>query len=364
MDGTALVFCEGAFGQPGGKTANGLARFGTRYEILGVVDSAHAGRDAGELVAGVTRRIPVFSSVHQAVEGLGRRPDYLVVGLNPPDNRFPPAFRRVVRDALRMGVNVDSALRPYLHEDAEFPGLAQQASVRIRSVGYPKPLAQLRAYTGEIEGITTPKVAVVGTHAVVGKRTTTVRLANALQARGVRSEMIGTGTTSWFQGVRSTIILDSILTGYVAGELEGAILGAHAAYQPEVFVLEGQGSVLNPANPSGLELLTTARPDAIVMQHALVHSSLPADDPFGAETLDRHIRAAELLSGSPVVAITLNPENAGADANARAVEHFHKRFGLLVTDVLDEGTDSLVDVVCKQLGLAPRREDAKTRGGD
>src|SRR5688572_3113223 len=124
MDGTALVFCEGALGLPGGKTANGLVRYGTRYEILGALDSCQAGRDAGDIVAGTTRRIPVFADLRQAVEALGRRPDYLVVGLNPPDGRFPPAFRRVIRDALRMGVSVDSALRPYLHEDAEFPGLA------------------------------------------------------------------------------------------------------------------------------------------------------------------------------------------------------------------------------------------------
>jgi uncharacterized NAD-dependent epimerase/dehydratase family protein len=349
MDGTALVFCEGAFGLAAGKTANGLVRYGTRYEILGVIDSMHVGRDARDIVAGVARSIPVFADLHQAVEALGRRPDYLVVGLNPHDGRFPPAFRRSIRDALRMGVSVDSALRPYLNEDAEFPGLAQQSSVRIRSVGYPKPIGQLRNYTGEIERVTAQKVAVVGTHSVVGKRTTTVRLTDALRARGVRSEMIGTGTTSWFQGVRSTIILSSILSGNVAGELEGAILSANAAYAPEVFVLEGQGSVLNCANPSGLELLTTARPDVIVMQHALLHERLPVADPFGVETLERHIRVAELLSGSPVVAITLNPESADAETYARAAALLRKRFGLLVTDVLQDGTDLLADVVCERV---------------
>ena len=354
MDGTALVFCEGAFGRPEGKTANGLVRFGTRYDILGVVDSTHAGHDAGEIVSGVTRRIPVFASVHQAVVGLERRPDFVVVGLNPPDGRFPPQYRRVVRDALRMGIGVDSALRPYLHEDAEFPGLAQQSSVRIRSVGYPKPLGQLRSYTGEIERVGALKVAVVGTHAVVGKRTTAVRLAGALAARGVRTEMIGTGETSWFQGVRSTVVVDSIVRRFVAGELEGTMLDAWKAYTPEVFVLEGQGSVADPANPSGVELLTTARPDAIIMQHALEHASLPADDPCGIKTLERHIRIAELLSESPVVAITVNPESASPEACALASERLRERFGLLVTDVLRDGTDAIADLVCERLPRTAR----------
>lgn len=350
MDGTAVVFCEGAFGRPEGKTANGLVRFGSRYEILGVIDSTQAGRDAADLVRGTTRRVPIFSSLHQAVEALGRRPDYLVIGLNPENGRLPAPFRKVVRDALRMGINVDSALRPYLVEDAEFPGLAQQSSARLRSIGYPKPVSQLRTYTGEIARVDAAVVAVVGTRSVVGKRTTAVRLALALERRGLAAEMIGTGETSWFQGVRSCVILDSVARRYVAGELEGAILEAFAAYRPEVFVLEGQGSILDPADPSGIELLVTARPSAIVMQHAPTPGG--DGDSYGIASLDRHIRACELLSGSSVVAVTINPEQASAADLARAADEIRARFGLLVTDVLSDGTDALVDVVCEGLDRA------------
>jgi uncharacterized NAD-dependent epimerase/dehydratase family protein len=353
MDGTALVFCEGAFGTSEGKAANGLVRFGRRYDILGVVDSNHSGHDAGEIIAGVARRTPIFASLHQAVEGLGRRPDYLVIGLSPADGRMPAAFRRVVRDALRMGVSVDSPLRPYLQEDAEFPGLAQQSSARIRSVGYPKPFGLLRSYTGEIERVRAPKVAVVGTDALVGKRTTTVRLAETLGARGYRTEMIGTGETSWLQGVRSTVILDSVVSRFVAGELEGAILDANDAYQPQIFVLEGQGSVCNPANPSGVELLTTANPDAIVMQHAPARATPAAADRFGIDQLYLHLRVSELLASSPVVAIAVNPEGCAPDEFAAAKDAIHERFGLLVTDVIADGPDALADAVVGSLRLAP-----------
>lgn len=349
MDGTAIVFCEGAFGRAEGKTANGLVRYGTRYEILGVIDGTHAGRDAGEVVSGVTRRIPIFASLHQAVDGLGRRPDFLVIGLNPDDGRLPPPFRCVIRDALRMGISVDSALRPYLHEDAEFPGLAQQSSARIRSVGYPKPLSQLRTYSGQIDQVTALKVAVVGTNSVVGKRTTTVRLSAALSARGIKTEMVGTGETSWFQGVRSTIILDSIVGRYMAGELEGVVLSAWSAYRPEVFVYEGQNSFLSPSHPSGIELLTTGRPDVIVMQHAPTRVGAASDDRFGLERLERHIRAAELLAANPVVAITLNPEGLSDDEYRTAADAIRARFGLLVTDVLAEGTDALAEVIASHL---------------
>lgn len=354
MDGTALIFCEGAFGRPDGKSANGLVRFGSRYDILGVIDSEHSGRLAGDVITGVAKAIPVFASLHQAVEALHTRPDYLVMGLNPTDGRMAPQHRRVIRDALKMGISVDSALKPYLVDDAEFPGLTMQSSAKIRSVGYPKPLAQLRSYTGEIREVGAARVAVVGTHSVVGKRTTTVRLTEALGKEGVRTLMIGTGETSWFQGIPWTVILDSIVHKYVAGELEGTIVDAWRESHAEIMVLEGQGSVLKPSNPSGLELLTTAQPRAVVMQHAPTHVSLDPDDRFGTRTLERHIRTAELLSSAPVVAITLNPEGSSPEYFAEAVETFRSRFGLLVTDVIADGTKALTEVVLRSVKLTAR----------
>ena len=43
FDGNAIVYCEGAFGTPNGKTAHGLVRRSGRYRILSVVDSRHGG---------------------------------------------------------------------------------------------------------------------------------------------------------------------------------------------------------------------------------------------------------------------------------------------------------------------------------
>jgi uncharacterized NAD-dependent epimerase/dehydratase family protein len=51
-DGNAIVYCEGAFNTPNGKTAHGLVRFCRRYRIVAVVDSRYAGRDAGDVLDG------------------------------------------------------------------------------------------------------------------------------------------------------------------------------------------------------------------------------------------------------------------------------------------------------------------------
>ncbi len=52
IDGTALVICDGYFDTPVGKTAHGLVRGTDRYRVVGVIDRAHAGRDAGEVLDG------------------------------------------------------------------------------------------------------------------------------------------------------------------------------------------------------------------------------------------------------------------------------------------------------------------------
>ena len=47
LGATAIVYCEGQFGEQDGKTANGLVRHSEKYEILSVIDSSRAGADTG-----------------------------------------------------------------------------------------------------------------------------------------------------------------------------------------------------------------------------------------------------------------------------------------------------------------------------
>ena len=80
-------------------------------------------------------------------------------------------------------------------------------------------------------------------------------LVDALNARGDSAELVGTGQTSWMQGVRYGIVLDSLINDFVAGEIEHAVWSAWTEQAPDVIVIEGQGSLMNPAYPGGFELL-------------------------------------------------------------------------------------------------------------
>ena len=63
VEGRAVVYCQGAFSTTYGKTAHGLVRHTRRYEVKTIIDANCAGRDAGELLDGRARGIPIVSSL-------------------------------------------------------------------------------------------------------------------------------------------------------------------------------------------------------------------------------------------------------------------------------------------------------------
>src|ERR1700684_749980 len=97
---TAIVYCEGQFGEQDGKTANGLVRHSEKYEILSVIDSLRAGVDAGKFLDGTANRIPVLASLAESISHAGRVPDYLICGLAPADGLLSNEQRVVLLDRI------------------------------------------------------------------------------------------------------------------------------------------------------------------------------------------------------------------------------------------------------------------------
>ncbi len=71
IDGKALVYCDGAFNTPNGKTAHGLVRFTERYEVVGVLDHNMPDKDAGLVLDGKNNGIPIFKDLKEALSKLG-----------------------------------------------------------------------------------------------------------------------------------------------------------------------------------------------------------------------------------------------------------------------------------------------------
>ncbi|KPJ75985.1 MAG: hypothetical protein AMJ54_13300 [Deltaproteobacteria bacterium SG8_13] len=348
VDGNAVVYCEGAYNTPNGKTAHGLVRFTNRYRVVSVIDSRYNGRDAGEVLDGKTDGIPLVASLEHALEHArrqGQGATHFVIGLAPDGGRLPENARDAVALALTGGLNVDCGLHDFLSEDPRLSELARQKGLAIRDIRRPPDRNSLHFFSGKIEAVTAFKVAVLGTDSAVGKRTTAWKIVQGFNLKGVKTEMIGTGQTAWMQGARYCLIMDSLINDFVSGEIEHAIWSAWKEAAAEVVVIEGQGSLMNPAYPGGFEILAAGRPDAVVLQHAPARKDYDGFPGYPIQPLAQQIEVIEKLSGRPVVAVTVNHENLDAEEIPLICKDIEKQVGVPAFDVLLEDPVRLVETL-------------------
>ncbi len=356
-EGNAIVYCEGAFGTTNGKTAHGLLRRTERYVVTSVVDSRWAGRDAGDALEGRPCGIPVVASVQEAIaraKSDGRPATHFVIGLAPDGGRLPDTARDAVRRAIESGLHVDAGLHDFLSDDPLFSHLAREHGVRLRDIRKPPPRSELHFFSGKIEDVDAIRIAVLGTDSAIGKRTTAWILVDALEASGRRTILAGTGQTAWLQGAEYSIVLDSLVNDFVSGEIEHMVWRAWNEQHPDVIVLEGQGSLMNPAYPGGFELLAAGRPHFVILQHAPARTEYDGFPGYALHPLEDQIRAIELLSGRPVAAITINHEEMTPAQTEAACRAIRTETSLPVHDVLLEGGGPLVASLASRLDALRR----------
>ena len=347
-EGAAIVFCEGAFGTPNGKTAHGLVRRTKRYTVLSVIDSTKPNQDSGEFLDGKANAIPIYAHLQEALaqaSSAGQNPSYFVIGLAPDGGRLNREHRKSVKEAIQAGLHIDSGLHDFLSEDPEFQKLAEEKGIRIRDVRMTPPRNELHFFSGKIEKVTSLKVAVLGTDSAVGKRTTAWLLVEALHRGGLTAELIGTGQTAWMQGARYTLMLDSLINDFVSGEIEHAVWSAWNEIHPDVIVIEGQGSLMNPAYPGGFEILAAGRPDVVILQHAPGRKEYDGFPGYPIHPIETQIQAIELISGKPVCAVTINRENLSAGDIPAVCAEISSRTSLPAVDVLKDGAGEISKVL-------------------
>ena len=346
LDGNAVVYCEGAFNTTYGKTAHGLVRFTRRYKVLSVIDSSYAGKDAGFVLDGIKKGIPVYASLAEALElaaAAGNPATHFIIGLAPDGGGLSKEAKDAVLSAISAGLNVDSGLHYFLSEDPETSSLAEKKGVKLRDVRKTPPRNTLHGFTGKIEEVDSFIVALLGTDSAVGKRTTAWILKDAFEASGISAELIGTGQTAWLQGAGYGIILDSLINDFVAGEIEHAVWTAWKERRPKVIILEGQGSLLNPAYPGGFELMAAGRPDAVVLQHPPARKEYDGFPGYPLHPLSKQIKALEFLYDVPVTGITINHEDLKREDLPEVCAEITRETGLPCCDPLVNGVAPVVE---------------------
>ena len=341
----AIIITAGYLDSDSGKTAHGLIRGTERFNIIGVIDEDQAGKDAGEVLDGKKRNIPIYASIPDFIKNSKEKAKYCIIGVATKGGVIPDAMRSMLKVALENGLSLVNGLHDYVSDHEELANLAKQKGLEIIDVRKPKKFKDLHFWHGDIVNVKCPKIAVLGTDCALGKRTTTRFLVEAMRKAGYKAEMIYTGQTGWMQGAKYGFIFDSTLNDFISGEMEHAVVQCWEEAKPDIIFIEGQSSLRNPSGPAGAEWIISAAADAAVLQHN------PARKQYkGMENYPAYLPAIKdeidliKIYGAPTVAVTVNTmKMKEADARDQASK-YEKELGIPAILPLEDGVEALVPV--------------------
>ena len=340
----ALILTNGILTHSDAKTAHGLIRGTERFTIVGVVDDAStAGKDAGELLDGKHRDIPIYTTLADALAA--EQASYLIIGIATVGGVLPDSMIAIIQAAIQTGLSIVNGLHDYLQDRPEISELAAKHQVDLIDVRRPKARKDLHFWTGDILQLATPIIAVMGMDCAMGKRTTARLIRQACQAQNLKAEMIYTGQTGWLQGGKYGFIFDSTLNDFVCGELENAILTCDREENPDFILLEGQASLRNPSGPCGLEFLISGRAKSVILVFAPKRKYFDNEEHWGEiPSVESEIEIIEKL-GSKVIALAMNTELCTENEAFALQSQFEKSTGLPVLLPIQEGVDKIIPVL-------------------
>lgn len=341
-DRRAIVYCEREYLTANGKTAHGLVRHTDRYKIVGVVDSTSPAKDAGEVLDGKNRQIPLFTSLEEAYRKTA--PKIFIIGAVSEGGVLPEGYDQAVAWALSQGLDVVSGLHYFLSDNKKFATMAAKHGCSITDVR--KIFRDYkRFYTGEIRQVGAIRIASLGTDSAIGKRTTSVMLVQELRNRGRKADMIFTGQTGWMQGWPHGVVLDAMINDFVSGGIEGAILDSWRDGKPEFIIIEGQGSLVHPFFPGGFEIMAAGQIHAFILQDAPGRPHLDGFPAFPMPDPGRVVKIAKLLSQRSLIGIGLNHEGLTQEKAKKSKTKLENRFKVPVEDPVIDGVTRMADAI-------------------
>jgi len=348
ISGSVFLLTNGSFKEIDAKTSHGLIRGSSRFNITAVIDHVYAGNDAGDVLDGIHRRIPIYSSLDEAIVHVGL-PDFCIIGIATVGGILPKYFEKTIEEALKKGISIINGLHDFLQNRPEFVRLALANTARLIDVRKPKPFKELKFWTSEIYSVKCPIIALIGMDCAVGKRTTGHLILETCKNAGIKSEMIYTGQTGWMQGYKYGFIFDATLNDFVCGELADAIIKAYKNEHPDFIFLEGQSSLRNPSGPCGSEFLLSGNARYAILVHEIKREYYDENPEWGKiPSVESEIRLIEAY-GSKVIALVLNTRDCSLDEIKSARKCYEDKFGIPVLLPLEKGINSIIPIL-KNLG--------------
>lgn len=344
MKPKAIILTNGMLHQSDAKTAHGLIRGTEKYEIVGVIDGLHSGKDAGEVLDGIHRNITIFSSVDDAVKKFADI-TYCIIGIATHGGYLPNELITIIQLCIKNKMSVVNGLHEFLSDKPDIVELAASNNVKLIDIRKPKSREELHFWSGEIFKVTSPIIAVIGMDCAIGKRTTCRLIMQACNAENIHAQMIYTGQTGWLQGGKFGFIFDSTLNDFIAGELEQSISSCWQQTKPDVILLEGQAALRNPSGPCGSELLVSGNARHTILVHApkrMYYDHLPLWGEM--PSVESEIDLIKMY-GSTVIALALNTEYCTAEEAFVLQKKYEHELQIPVLLPLEEGVTKIIPTI-------------------
>lgn len=344
-----VILAEGHSADPHhGKTMRGVVDYG-QDAVLAVIDAQRAGA--------VHKGIPVVAGVAEAMAlpaaQQAGRPDTILVGVAPTGGKLPPAWKAILADGIRAGLNVESGLHDFVSDDPALVALAAEHGVRLTDLR--RAPAGLDVPTGANLRVPATIVHTVGTDCAIGKMTVSLELDREARSRGLASVFVPTGQTGiaiagWGIGV------DAVVADFIAGAAEQLVVEGHERGGTDLLWVEGQGSLLHPYY-SGvtLGLFHGSTPHLLVLCHVARAREIDGCPGHGIpplrEVVELYERASLPARRAKVAAIGVNSRFIADDDEARrAIAEIEAETGFVADDPVRFGPARLVDAVLAARG--------------
>ncbi|MGB2398523.1 MAG: DUF1611 domain-containing protein [Flavobacteriaceae bacterium] len=339
-----VIATDNLFLTENAKTAHGLIRGSERFEVLGVIDSRFSGSDAGELLDGSFRNIPIMASIDEAIKKFDTI-DYLVLGVATVGGVLSASLLDVVVQAITKQISIVNGLHDKLNERKEIALLAKKNKVELIDIRAPKSIQDLHFWKGDIFKVDVPIVAFLALDCAMGKRTTARFVKDQCIKMNVHAEMIYTGQTGWMQGNKYGFIFDSTLNEFVPGELENAIVNCWKEAKPDLILLEGQSSLRNPSGPCGIEFIVSGNAKQVVLIHDPKKKYFD-NDPLWGE-IPSVASEIEIIKkfGATVIALALNTRGLSKTEALEYQSEYKKSLDIPVVMPLEEGVTGIISEI-------------------
>lgn len=342
-----IVATDGLLDQDYAKTAHGLIRKSDRYEVVAIIDKKFAGRDAGEILDGQHRNLPIYPTIEEAlihINGI----QFLIIGVATVGGVLSASLTELIVDAIKRGLGIVNGLHDLLCDHEEIANLARQHNAELMDIRKPRPVKDLKFWTGDIYEVDVPIIAFLAMDCAMGKRTTAQLIVDSAIKRNLKAEMIYTGQTGWMQGGKYGFIFDSTANDFISGELENAILKAWRESKPDMILLEGQSSLRNPSGPCGPEFILSGNAKKVILSHAPYRKHFDDNPKWGEiPSVATEIEIIEKF-GARVIALAINTYGLSKDAAIGYKEYYGGRLNIPVVMPVEEGVNVLIEEIFKK----------------